>query len=52
MHEELKSVLDLFKLQKSKPPLDIRTTPNIYISQDSTPSEVRNWLKEKHFSKR
>ncbi len=29
-----------------------RTTPDIYITQKSTPTEVRNWLKAKQFGDR
>ena len=40
MQEELKSVLDLWGAQKGKK-LDIKTTPNVFISADSTPYEIR-----------
>ena len=41
MQEELKSVLDLWGAQKGKK-LDIKTTPNVFISVDSTPYEIRD----------
>jgi hypothetical protein len=50
MQDELKSVLDLFR-EKDKH-LEIQKTPNVYITQSSTPHEVRNWLKRKQFGQR
>ena len=32
--------------------LDIKTTPEVFITQKSTPTEVRGWLKQKKFSQR
>ena len=50
VQDELKSVLEVFR-EKDKH-LDIVKTPEIYISQDSNPAEVRKWLKAKNFSQR
>ncbi len=50
MAEELKSVLDLYR-EKEKH-LEIKTTPNVFIKQNSTPYEVRQWLKQKQFGER
>ena len=50
MQEELKSVLEIYRDKQEK--LNILTTPDIYITQNSTPMEVRNWLQAKHFSQR
>ena len=50
VQDELKSVLEVFR-DKDKH-LDIEKTPDIFVSQDSTPSEVRTWLKAKKFSQR
>lgn len=51
MQEELKNVLDVFK-DSQKNHLEVTKTPDIYIGQDSTPHEVREWLKQKQFSER
>ena len=32
--------------------IEIKVTPDVYITQKSTPHEVRNWLKAKSFSQR
>jgi epidermal growth factor receptor kinase substrate 8 len=48
MQEELKQVLTLFKERRRN--LDIMKTPEIYISQESKPSEVAQWLTAKQFS--
>merc|ERR1712018_7714 len=50
VQDELKSVLEVFR-EKDKQ-LDIVKTPEIYISQESRPEEVRRWLKAKNFSQR
>ena len=50
VQDELKSVLEVFR-EKGKH-LDIEKTPEIFVSQDSTPKEVKNWLKAKKFSQR
>ena len=47
MVEELKNLLDIYQPEKSK--LDIRKTPEMYITLKSTPDEVRDWLKAKEF---
>lgn len=47
MVEELKNLLDIYQPEKSK--LDIRKTPETYITLKSTPDEVRGWLKAKEF---
>jgi DNA-dependent RNA polymerase auxiliary subunit epsilon len=47
MVEELKNLLDIYQPEKSK--LDIRKTPETYITLKSTPDEVRDWLKAKEF---
>ncbi|TRY75328.1 hypothetical protein TCAL_08322 [Tigriopus californicus] len=51
MQEELKNVLDVFK-DNQKNHLEVTKTPDIYIGQDSTPHEVREWLRQKQFSER
>lgn len=50
MNAELKLVLESFRRQR--PHLDIVKTPDVYISQQSSPEEVQSWLKIKGFSKR
>ena len=50
VQDELKSVLEIFR-EKDKQ-LDIVTTPEIFVSEQSTAEDVRNWLKAKKFSKR
>lgn len=45
--EELKDVLEIFHARRNN--LDIRKTPETYISPKSTPGEVREWLKSKEF---
>merc|ERR1712226_1442999 len=50
VQDELKSVLEVFR-EKGKH-LDIEKTPEIFVSQDSTSKEVKNWLKAKKFSQR
>lgn len=47
MVEELKNLLDIYQPEKSK--LDIRKTPETYITPKSSPNEVRDWLKSKEF---
>jgi epidermal growth factor receptor kinase substrate 8 len=47
MVEELKNLLDIYQPEKNK--LDIRKTPEMYITLKSTPDEVRDWLKAKEF---
>lgn len=47
MVEELKNLLDIYQPEKSK--LDIRKTPETYITLKSSPDEVREWLKSKEF---
>ena len=51
MQEELRSVLDLINAEED-PMLEIKTTPDVYITQKSTPHEVKQWLKDKDFSQR
>lgn len=45
--DELKDVLDLFNTRKRT--LDIRKTPEVFITSRSDPEEIRNWLKSKEF---
>ncbi|XP_055921991.1 epidermal growth factor receptor kinase substrate 8 isoform X2 [Eupeodes corollae] len=48
MQEELKQVLR----SRERRDLDILKTPQIYIEQISSPSEVENWLRAKEFSEK
>ncbi len=50
MQDELRSVLDLMIAEEKT--LDIKTTPDVYITQNSSPREVKQWLRDKDFSKR
>lgn len=50
MHEELKTVLTMFREKRRK--LDIHKTPEVYIHQQSSVEEVQEWLREKGFSER
>ena len=50
MQDELRSVLDLMIQQDST--LEIHTTPDVYITQNSNPRDVRKWLRDKEFSQR
>lgn len=51
MQEELRSVLELIVTEEDKT-LDIKTTPDVYITQTSSPREVKQWLRDKGFSQR
>uniref|UniRef100_A0A1L8DML2 Putative epidermal growth factor receptor kinase substrate n=1 Tax=Nyssomyia neivai TaxID=330878 RepID=A0A1L8DML2_9DIPT len=48
MQEELRAVLTLFREKRRN--LDITKTPDIFIQQSSTSTEVEKWLKAKGFS--
>ncbi|KAJ9583018.1 hypothetical protein L9F63_022634, partial [Diploptera punctata] len=48
LYAELKTVLTLFREKRHN--LEIVKTPEVYISQNSDPDEVQNWLKAKGFS--
>ena len=50
MQEELKSVLDLMIAEETT--LEIHTTPDVFITQRSSPREVKKWLIAKEFSQR
>ncbi|KAG0711120.1 Epidermal growth factor receptor kinase substrate 8 [Chionoecetes opilio] len=50
MNAELKMVLESFRRQR--PHLEIVKTPDVYVSQKSSPGEVQSWLKIKGFSPR
>ncbi|XP_076261642.1 epidermal growth factor receptor kinase substrate 8-like isoform X2 [Rhynchophorus ferrugineus] len=51
LHNELTSVLTLVReKEKQRPMLDIKQTPETFISDKSTPKEVVEWLKIKGFS--
>ena len=50
MQEELKSVLDLMIAEEKT--LEIHTTPDVFITQRSSPREVKKWLIAKEFSQR
>ena len=50
MQDELRSVLDL--MIKEENTLEIHTTPDVYITQNSSPRDVKKWLKAKEFSQR
>lgn len=50
MQEELKNVLTLFRERRRN--LDIVKTPEVFIQQTSSPSEVEQWLQAKGFSER
>ena len=52
MQEELRSVLDLINAEEDDTMLEIKTTPDVYITQASSPNEVKQWLKDKDFSQR
>lgn len=45
--EELKDMLEIFHSRRNR--LDIRKTPETYISPESSPAEVQAWLKAKEF---
>ena len=51
MQDELKNVLNVFNENKQQM-IDIKKTPDVYITQTSTTFEVRNWLKKKQFENR
>lgn len=46
--EELNQILPM--LQQKRHDLDIKTTPEVFIDQKSTPIDVQNWLKIKEFT--
>lgn len=48
MQEELKNVLTLFRERKRN--WDVHKTPEVFITQKSSPAEVQNWLEAKGFS--
>ena len=50
MQDELRSVLDL--MIKEENTLEIHTTPDVYITQNSSPRDVKKWLRDKEFSQR
>jgi len=50
VQDELKSVLEVFREKETV--LNIKTTPDVYISKTSSPQEVKQWLKDKNFSRR
>jgi hypothetical protein len=50
MQDELRSVLDL--LPSDDKPLEIKITPDVYITHRSSPNEIKKWLRAKDFSKR
>ena len=53
MQDELRSVLDLINAEEEEDTmLEIKTTPDVYITQTSSPNEVKQWLKDKGFSQR
>ena len=53
MQDELRSVLDLINAEEVEDTmLEIKTTPDVYITQASSPNEVKQWLKDKGFSQR
>ena len=53
MQDELRSVLDLINAEEEEDTmLEIKTTPDVYITQASSPNEVKQWLKDKGFSQR
>ena len=46
--EELKDVLEIFHERRNK--LEgVRKTPDVYITPESSPKEVQEWLKSKEF---
>ena len=51
MQEELRSVLDLIRDEETSM-MEIKTTPDVYITQNSSPREVKQWMKDKDFSAR
>ncbi|GLH12900.1 Epidermal growth factor receptor kinase substrate 8-like protein 2 [Gryllus bimaculatus] len=48
MQEELKNVLTMFRNKRRN--LDIVRTPEVYIDPQSSPEDVKKWLKDKGFS--
>ncbi|CAG7731428.1 unnamed protein product [Allacma fusca] len=48
MNEEMKNVLAIYR--ENRPKIAIQKTPEVYINQDSSVSEVHDWLKAKNFS--
>ncbi|XP_044742140.1 epidermal growth factor receptor kinase substrate 8-like [Chrysoperla carnea] len=48
MHDELRTILPLIRQNKRN--LDILKTPEVYIRQVSSPSEVQQWLRAKGFT--
>ena len=46
--DELKDVLELFNARNMNK-LDVRRTPEVYITPKSNPKEVQTWLKSKEF---
>lgn len=47
MQRELRDVLILFNQNKH---ISVQKTPEVFISQHSSASEVKEWLKQKNFS--
>ncbi|KAG8238258.1 hypothetical protein J437_LFUL016437, partial [Ladona fulva] len=48
VHEELKQVLSVMKEKRTD--IDIVKTPNVFINENSSPSDIQDWLKLKAFS--
>jgi hypothetical protein len=49
VQQELKNVLAVYR---EKPHLEINKTPEVYVNQHSSPSEIKEWLHAKGFSER
>lgn len=45
----MRNVLTIFRERRK---IEIPRTPDVYVTQDSTPTEVQQWLKAKGFSSR
>jgi epidermal growth factor receptor kinase substrate 8 len=49
MQDELNMVLSMVRDRRYKKHIEVRQTPEVFISQKSNPEEVQNWLRIKDF---